>query len=106
MTYHPAMSALDEILLTVWRQSLVEHLKIVAVENETYSVRTTPRQHLKQIDFEFVGRALRGLEQNPNTKSRWAHLAKKGAKVMQFLEHGKYIAVVADGKVYLYSEKS
>jgi hypothetical protein len=49
---------------------------------------------------------LRGLEQNPYTKSRWALLAKKGAKVMQFLEHGKYVAVVADGKVHLYSEKT
>jgi|SRR5580700_11129234 hypothetical protein len=106
MTYHPAMATLDEILLTVWRQSLVENLKIVTVEDESCSVRTTPRQKLKQIDFQFAGRALRGLEQNPYTKSRWAQLAKKGAKVMQFLEHGKYIAVVADGKVHLYLEKS
>jgi len=33
-------------------------------------------------------------------------MARKGAKVMQFLEHGKYIAVVADGRVHRYPEKS
>jgi hypothetical protein len=29
-----------------------------------------------------------------------------GAKVMQFLEHGKYIAVAADGKVRSYPAKN
>jgi hypothetical protein len=42
------------------------------------------------------------LEQNAKTKSRWAALARKGQKVMQFLADGKYVAVVADGKVHVY----
>jgi len=29
-------------------------------------------------------------------------MARAGKKVMQFLEHGKYIAVVADGKFRSY----
>jgi hypothetical protein len=106
MRYHPAMAILDEILLAVWRQSLIENLKMVTVENETYSVRSTPRQKLKQVDFQFAGRELRALEQNPDTKSRWAQMARKGAKVMQFLERGKYVAVVTDGKVHLYARKA
>jgi hypothetical protein len=52
--------------------------------------------------FVFEGRELRGLEQNPNTKSRWAKLASEGKKVMQFLEAGRYIAVVVDGKIQIY----
>jgi hypothetical protein len=60
---------------------------------------------LKQIDFQFDGRDLRGLEQNPDAKSRWAAMARDGKKVMQFLEGGRYIAVVADGKVHLYPGK-
>jgi hypothetical protein len=100
------MATLSEILLAVWRQALVESQRIVTVENETYSVRCTPRQKLKQVDFPFAGRELRGLEQNPATKSRWAQMARDGAKVMQFLERGKYIAVVADGRVHLYPEKT
>ena len=55
----------------------------------------TSKSKLKRLD-------LRGLEQNPNTKSWWAKLAREGKAVMQFLEHGRYIAVVVDGKVHLY----
>jgi hypothetical protein len=86
----------------VWRQSFVDQKKIVEVDGETYSVRQTVKRKLKQIDFRFEGRELRGLEQNPNTKSRWAKLAREGKKVMQFLEAGRYIAVVADGKIQIY----
>jgi len=46
---------------------------------------------------------VRGLEQNPETNSRWAKLAREGKKVMQFLEQGRYVAVVTDGKVHFYS---
>jgi hypothetical protein len=29
-------------------------------------------------------------------------MAREGKQVMQFLEHGKYVAVVVDGKVHVY----
>jgi hypothetical protein len=96
------MATLEETLLAVWSQTLVENLKIVAVGDDTFSVRTTPKRNLKQVDFEFQGRPYRGLEQNPDTKSRWATTARSGSKVMQFLEHGAYSAVVADGKLHGY----
>jgi hypothetical protein len=32
-------------------------------------------------------------------------MAKNGKKVMQFLEGGRYVAVVADGKAHLYGPK-
>jgi hypothetical protein len=51
------------------------------------------------------GLALRGLEQNPKTESRWAQLARAGHKVMQFLSAGRYIGNVVDGKVTLYGGK-
>ena len=93
---------LEETLLAVWRQSLIEESRTVKLGEDSFPVRTTAKQKLKQVDFRFDGRELRGLEQNPNTKSRWAALAKKGQKVMQFLEGGKYVGVAADGKVKLY----
>jgi hypothetical protein len=46
---------------------------------------------------------IRGLEQNPDTKSRWAQMARSGKKVMQFIGEGRYLAVVVDGKVTLYA---
>jgi hypothetical protein len=96
------MSALESTLLAVWQQSLIDKKKTVDVDGETYPVRQTSKSKLKQIDFRFEDRDLRGLEQNPNTKSRWAKLAREGKQVMQFLEHGGYIAVVVDGKVHIY----
>jgi hypothetical protein len=81
---------------------LVDKRKTVALDGETYPVRQTAKSRLKQIDFRFEDRQLRGLEQNPNTKSRWAKLARKNKQVMQFLEGGRYIAVIADGKTYIY----
>jgi hypothetical protein len=99
------MASLEDVLLTVYRQALVENKKTVSLESATFPVRSTAKRKLKQVDFQFDGRDLRGLEQNPLTKSRWAMMARSGQKVMQFLEQGKYIAVVADGKVHLYPGK-
>jgi hypothetical protein len=96
----------EETVLSVWSQSLVEELRIVSIEGVEFPVRSTPKQKLKQIDFRFEGKEYRGLEQNPNTKSRWAAMARKGQKVMQFLEGGKYLAVVANGKVHLYEKRN
>ncbi|PYU68059.1 MAG: hypothetical protein DMG49_17035 [Acidobacteria bacterium] len=98
--------SLEDALLNVWRQSLVENKKTVTLEEESFPVRSTAKRKLKQIDFQFDGKDLRGLEQNPDTKSRWAAMARDGKKVMQFLEGGRYIAVVADGKVHLYAPKN
>jgi len=96
-------SALDEAMLTVWRQALLEKAKIVRLGDASYSVRRTAAKKLTQVDFEWEGQPLRGLEQNPQTTSRWAQMARKGAKVMQFLSGGRYLAVVVDGKITHYS---
>ena len=98
------MASLEDVLISVWHQSLVEDAVSVKIENETYPIKRTARRGLKQIDFRFNGKSLRGLEQNPDTKSRWAAMAREGQRVMQFLEGGRYLAVVSDGKVHLYSK--
>jgi hypothetical protein len=97
-------SSLETVLVSVWQQSLIDKKKTVDLDGESYPVRQTSKSKLKQIDFSFEGRVLRGLEQNPNTKSRWAKLAQEGKQVMQFLDHGRYIAVVVDGKVHQYKQ--
>jgi hypothetical protein len=91
-------------LIEVWRQVLVEGAKTVAFEGKSYPVLKTPKKGLRQVDFAFDGRKIRGLEQNPDTRSRWAQMAASGKKVMQFLNRGRYIAAVADGKVTLYGK--
>jgi hypothetical protein len=59
-------------------------------------------RRLREVDFVFDGNTIRGLEQNPETKSRWAEMARSGIKVMQFLSGGRYVANVVDAKVTLY----
>src|SRR2546423_12404239 len=73
--------SLEDALLNVWRQSLAENKKTVTLEGESFPVRSTAKRKLKQIDFQFDGKDLRGLEQNPDTKSRWAAMARDGKKV-------------------------
>lgn len=95
----------EEALVIVWRAALVENSHELELQGQTFSVRITPKKHLRQVDFVFDGQELRGLQQNPDTGSRWAQLARAGHRVMQFLSAGRYVANVVDGKVTLYGGK-
>lgn len=95
-------ASLEETLISVWKQALVNDVKLVTVEDRKFPVRRTSRSRLRDVDFQFEGHQLRGLEQNPETASRWAQLARQGKKVMQFLQQRRYIAVVVEGNVQLY----
>lgn len=96
-------SSFERALVEVWRQVLVENASIVKLGSDCYPVRRTTKRKLREVDFLFEGREIRGLEQNPETKSRWAAMARTGQKVMQFLSEGRYVANVVDGKVTLYA---
>lgn len=93
---------LEEILISVWRQALVDEANVVKVCAKNFRVRKTSHSKLREVDFECDGDKLRGLEQNPSTQSNWAKLAREGKKVMQFLRDGKYVANVVEGKVRFY----
>lgn len=95
-------SSFEQTLIEVWRQALIENAKVIELGDERYPARRTSKRGLRQVDFVFDGNEIRGLEQNPNTKSRWAQLARSGRTVMQFLSEGRYVANVVDGRVTLY----
>ena|SRR5215475_7774153 len=97
-------ASLEETLTSVWKQALVDDAKSVTLEDGSFPVRRTRRSRLREVDFQFAGHKLRALEQNPETASRWAQLARQGKKVMQFLDERRYIAVVVDGKLQLYGK--
>jgi hypothetical protein len=92
----------DETLIEVWRHGLVDRADEVVLGNEKYKVRSTSKRSLREIDFVFAGKDIRGIEQNPATKSSWAAMARQGNKVMQFTSDGRYVANVTDGKVTIY----
>src|SRR6202140_3743222 len=95
-------SSFEESLIDVWRQVLVENVGVVVLGPRSYPVRLTPKRRLRQVNFTFDGNKIRGLEQNPETKSRWAKIARSGKKVMQFLSDGRYVANVIDGQMTHY----
>jgi hypothetical protein len=96
----------EDALVSVWRQALEENSNLVELDGKRFPVRRTQRHRLRQVDFEFEGKPLRGLEQNPVTRSRWAELARGGQKVMQFLSGGRYVANIAEGQLTLYRKSS
>jgi hypothetical protein len=96
----------EETLVEVWRQALVENATVVELDGGRCPVRRTPKRGLRQVDFIFDCNEIRGLEQNPDTGTRWAKLARSGKEVMQFLSAGRYLAIVVDGKVILYGRSS
>jgi len=92
----------EETLVEVWRQAFAENAKEVVLGAGRYPIVRTSKRKLRQVNFVFVGKEIRGLEQNPATKSRWAAMARDGKKVMQFVGEGRYLANVVDGKLTVY----
>jgi hypothetical protein len=96
----------DGTLISVWQQALVDEADVVKRGSERYLVTRSKAKMLRQVVFNYDGNSIVGIEQNPKTKSRWAQLARAGKKVMQFIQDGRYVAVVADGKVTLYGKRT
>ena len=95
-------SSFEQALIEVWRQVLVENTDVVVLERKYYLVRQTSKRRLREVTFVIQGKEIRGLEQNPETKSRWAEMARAGEQVMQFVSEGRYLANVVGGKLTLY----
>lgn len=95
---------LEAALLSVWQQVMMENKDQVQLEGAAYPVEKTGSKRLRQVRFQAAGRELRGVEQNPRTTSRWAQMARHGARIMQFIENDRYFANVADGKVMFYGK--
>jgi len=95
-----------EILANVAQQAF-SGAKQVETPEGPMPVGKTPSKGLRRVEFTFEGRLVVGIEQNPNTASQWAKLARAGHEVMQFrdVETGRYIANVVDGKVTFYGKK-
>jgi hypothetical protein len=66
-------ASLEETLISVW---LVEGARSVRLENRSFPVRRTSRSRLREVDFQFEGYELRGLEQNPKITKVWTSCKK------------------------------
>lgn len=93
---------LADTLVTVWQQALAEERAAVMLEGKSYPVAKTRAKKLRTVDFAHGARRLTGIEQNPQTGSRWAALARQGRRVMQFSCEGRYIGNVCEGRLIRY----
>ncbi len=93
---------LGEMMVEVWRQSLVEGRTEVELAGQKIPVTRTRSKGLRVVAFAHEGRPFEGIEQNPETKSRWAALARSGSRIMQFSCRGRYIGNVCDGTLTRY----
>jgi hypothetical protein len=94
--------SLGEALVSVWQQALVEQASVVELGGRSHRVTRTRSRGLRAVEFEYGGHRISGIEQNPDTGSRWAALAREGARVMQFSLNRRYFANVAEGKLLRY----
>ena len=65
--------SLEEALISVWQQVFAEEARTVILNGASYPIRRTSRSKLREVDFKFEDTALRGVEQNASTNSRWAN---------------------------------
>lgn len=83
---------------------MAENADTLKLGTESYPVTNSKAKRLRVVAFTFDGNEIMGIEQNPKTNSRWAKMARAGEKVMQFIQGGSYIAVVADGEITTYGK--
>jgi hypothetical protein len=96
------VATLADTLVSVWRQALAEKKPEVEIGPQTYATDVTRSSRLRTVEFPFQGRRFAGIEQNPATSSRWAALARKGQRIMQFSCDGRYVGNVCEAKLTRY----
>jgi len=93
---------LGETLVAVWQQALADEKPIVELPAGDYRVTRTRSKRLRTVRFTYGAYELDGIEQNPETASQWAALAREGKRVMQFSFSGSYVANVCEGRLLRY----
>jgi len=93
---------LGETLIEVWRQALAEGRPRVELERKPYPVAATRAKKLCTVRFDYAPYHIDGIEQNPETGSRWALLAREGKRIMPFSLGRRYIGNVCEGDLVRY----
>lgn len=93
---------LAQVLQEVWKGALADALAEVEVDGRRYRVERTRSKGLVTVSFPYAGQTIDGIEQNPETKSRWAQMARDGKRIMQFTTKHRYFANVAEGVLTRY----
>ncbi len=93
---------LQETMISVWQQALADVKSSVTLNRRRYPIQFTRAKKLRTVTFPYRRREVFGVEQNPETQSRWAVLARQGKRIMQFSCDGRYVANVCEGELSRY----
>jgi len=77
-------------------EAIFSNQTTLEIDATTYLLEKTSRSKLRL--FKIEGYSF--LEQNPNTHSNWAKMAKQGHLIMWVMKGRRYIAQVRDGEFY------
>jgi hypothetical protein len=97
-----AAPSLGDVLISAWRQIFEEGRAEVSIGRRRFEVGYTKAKHLRTVEIAYRRHRLFGIEQNPKTSSRWATMARRGSRIMQFSAGGRYVANVCDGVLWRY----
>jgi hypothetical protein len=92
-----------EALVSVWQQALADEEEAVEISGNSYAVTFTRAKKLRTVRFRWQEYSIDGIEQNPETSSRWAVMARQGKRVMQFSYQRRYIGNVCEGELLRYA---
>jgi hypothetical protein len=98
----PGTLTLGQLLVDIWSKTLAEGVSEVEVGGVRHRVGRTHNQGLRVVAFTYQDWSIEGIEQNPQTSSRWAKLAQQGSRIMQFSRNGRYFANVCEGRLTRY----
>lgn len=76
--------------------AIFNDLESIEIEGDTYHMDYTSRSGLRF--FKIDGYSY--LEQNPDTGSKWAKMAREGHQIMWVLKGRRYLSQVRDGEFY------
>ena len=96
------LMTLEQTLISVWQQALIDEKSVIEIGDVPYRAAKTSSKRLRSVDFDYGEWRISGIEQNPQTASRWADLARKGQRIMQFSTAVRYIGVVHEGRLTRY----
>ena len=94
---------LEDTLIEIWKQAFEGGRFAAEIEGRRYPIWKTRTKKLRTVEFDYGGHRITGIEQNPQTTSRWAELARQGKRIMQFSVEGRYIGNVCEGKLTRYA---
>ena len=89
-------------MIEIWKQAFEGGRFAAEIEGRRYPIWKTRAKKLRTVEFDYGGHRITGIEQNPETRSRWAELARQGKRIMQFSVEGKYVGNVCEGKLMRY----